>query len=408
MTDLPMLRQSERATFKRCNWKWFQMHVNNIRPIVEKYKDAADFGTLFHVALAEYYQPGTVRGPHPAETWDRLAKDVIATLRTTHQSDDETIVTWEEFYPLGLTLCEAYVERYQGDPHWDILDAERRFDVLIPDVRVPRLKSEQGKRGYSPIVKLVGTFDLCFRDLNQEDAKGRPYVKALDHKTVGRIETNHLTLDEQASTYIAVASHALREQGLIEKDEVVRGMEYNFIKRAKLDDRPRDSKGMARNKPVKRHYEEAFSEVSSADLASVGLQWDRVAKYKIVELAGAAEILKQRGIIGPVYGDISADQQGDNFMRYFVPRTPKERQRQIVRISEEARVMDMVRTGELPVLKTPQRDCYYCEFFDLCELDESGGDTEYFIETTMKHYDPYSDHREGADNSKKVTAKGTV
>lgn len=65
--------------------------------------------------------------------------------------------------------------------------------------------------------------------------------------------------------------------------------------------------------------------------------------------------------------------------------------------------MNAVRDGTMPVLKTAQKDCYYCEFFDLCELDESGGDTEYFIQTTMNKYDPYADHREGADNSKKVT-----
>ncbi|QHB37478.1 Cas4 family exonuclease [Mycobacterium phage Aikoy] len=391
---LPLLRQSERATFKRCHWKWFQMHCNpilggeGIRPKVEKYKNTADFGTIFHVALAEYYLPGTVRGPEPAETWERLAKDVLTTVKSTEIRDDELVATWEEFYPLGLALCEAYVERYQGDPHWDIIDAERRFDVSIPDIRIKPLKSEQGRRGYTPIVKLVGTFDLCFRDLNTADAKGRPYIKALDHKTVGRIETNHLVLDEQASTYIAVASHVLREQGLIEPDQVVKGMEYNFIKRAKLDDRMRDDKGMARNNPVKRHYGEAIGHLLDKP----------VEKYKMDELAGIAA---RHGIT--VYGDVSKDQSGDNFMRYFVPRTPKERQRQIIRISEEARVMNMVRTGEIPPLKTPTKDCPYCEFFDLCELDESGGDTEYFIQTTMKAYDPYADHREGATNSKKVT-----
>lgn len=407
---IPLMRQSERATFKRCNWKWYQQHCNpilggeGIRPKVEKYKNTADFGTIFHVALAEYYLPGTKRGPHPAETWERLAKDVLTTVRTTEQRDDELIATWEDFYPLGLALCEAYVERYQGDPHWDIIDAERRFEVVIPDVRVKPIKSGKGRRGYTPIVKLVGTMDLFFRDLNTSDRKGRPYVKAIDHKTVGRIETHHLTLDEQASTYIAVASHAFREQGLIESDQVVKGMEYNFIKRAKLDDRPRDEHGRARNQANKRHYEAAFNEVSTADLESVGLQWDRIDKHKVVELFEASQKLLERGVLKtPVYGDISKDQTGDNFMRYFVPRTPAERQRQIVRISEEARVMNMVRAGELPVLKTPQKDCYFCEFFDLCELDESGGDTEYFIQTTMKAYDPYADHRAGADNSKKVT-----
>jgi hypothetical protein len=94
-------------------------------------------------------------------------------------------------------------------------------------------------------------------------------------------------------------------------------------------------------------------------------------------------------------------------MRHYVGRTFKERQRQIVRISEEARVMGMVRDGSLPLLKTPQRDCNWCQYFDMCEIDESG-DTEavkYFVESTMKQADPYHDHRDGVENSKRCSCE---
>lgn len=387
MTDLPLLRQSERAEFKRCPWRWYQGHVLGLQPIVEKWHEAADFGTLFHVALAEYYLPGTKRGPHPAETWTRVAGDTVATIKTMEVRDDELVAKWEDFYELGLDLADAYIERYQGDPHWDVIDAERRFAVLIPDVRVPRMVSEKGRRGYKPIVKLVGTFDLPYRDLNDG------LVKIVDHKTVGKIETNHLVMDEQAGTYIAVGTWALRQQGLIGPKDVVKGMEYNFIKRAAIDTRPRDENGQARNKPQKRHFADALIETGVRGNAD----YDALLKLKLDELQ---EICDANGVVA--YGEVSADQSKDNFFRYFVPRTPVERQRQIVRISEEARVMDDVRHGRLPILKTPQRDCYYCKYFDLCELDESGGDAEYFIETTMKKYDPYADHREFAENSKKV------
>jgi hypothetical protein len=345
VTELPLLRQSERAAFKRCNWAWYQEYVLRIRPIVEKWKEAADWGTLFHVCLAEYYQPGTIRGAHPADTWTKVAGDVVAAVKTTDYTNDENVAKWEDFYDLGLDLAEAYVDLYRGDPHWYVLDAERRFDVIIPDVRYKPLVSEKGSRGYRPIVRLVGTFDLCVRDLNDEK------VKMIDHKTAREIVTHHLTLDEQPSTYIAVGTTALRHQGLIGPKESIVGMEFNFIRRGKLDDRPVDENGQRLNKD----------------------------------------------------GSISKKQGSPNFLRVFVPRTAKERQRQIVRISEEARVMDDVRTGRMPLLKTPQKDCAFCKFFDLCELDESGGDVEYFRETTMMPIDPYADHREGADNSKKVT-----
>lgn len=388
MTPLPLLRQSERATFKRCQWMWYQSYVMGLQPMAEKWTEAADFGTIFHVCMAEYYLPGKTRGAHPTETWRKLAGDVRRTVRVS--GDDDKIATWEDFYTLGEELTEAYIELYQGDPHWDVLDAERRFDVLIPDVRHPRSQSAKGRRIYKPIVKLVGTIDLCFRDLNQE-SKGMPVVKMVDHKTVGRIEYHHLTLDEQASTYISVATHALREQGLIGDKEVVKGMEYNFIKRAAIDRRPRDENGLARNNPIKKHYVEALISAGRA----VGWDPEKLAKKSLAELGEMASGLR-------VFGDVSADQKSGNFFRWFVPRTPEERQRQIVRISEEARVMDDVRHGRLPLLKTPTKDCFYCKFFELCELDEAGGDVEYFAETTMKRQDPYADHRAGADNSKKV------
>lgn len=388
---IPLLRQSERGVFKKCQWAWYQEYVRGIRPMVEKGMELAEFGTLVHVCLAEYYLPGTKRGVHPAETWQKLAKDVIASIRTMEQQDDELVAKWEDFYTLGIELMVAYVDYYQGDPHWDILDAERRFEVLIPDVRVPRQVSQRGRRVYTPIVKLVGTMDLCYRDLNQEDNKKRPIVKALDHKTIGRIEKNppHLIMDEQAGTYIAVATHTFREQGLIEKDEVVKGMEYNMIKRAALDTRPRDEQGLAHNQPQKKHY--------IAALDARGMSWSGdPMKKSLAELAELASDIT-------VYGEVSADQDGGSFYRFFVPRTPTERQRQIVRISEEARVMDDVRHGRLPILKTPTKDCRWCKFFDMCELDENGQLDDYFIETTMKKFDPYADHREDADNSKKVS-----
>lgn len=378
--ELPLLRQSERGAFKRCNWAWYQEYVLRHRPILEN-KTAADFGTLIHLSLAEYYRPGGIesRGPHPAETFDRVARDKVASIRTTEYENDELVSKWENFHSLGVELMEGYIDHYGGDPHWHILDAERRFDVVVPDVRYKPLVSEKGRHGYRPIVVLVGTFDLCVRDLNDNS------VKMVDHKTCTTFQTHHLTLDEQASTYIAVATNALRHQGLIGASESVNGMEYNFIKKTSLY-----------NAPLKQHYIDALENyyvVTGVD--EPAYNWRKDLKDELRQYCEDLDIV--------VHGEAKDETP---YMRHWVPRTPKERQRQIKRISEEAQVMDMVRSGRMPLLKTPQRDCYYCKFFDLCELDESGGDTEYFIENTMKSIDPYADHRDGADNSKKVNING--
>lgn len=379
LSELPLLRQSERGAFKRCAWAWYQEYVKGIRPIVER-SEAADFGTLIHVALAEYYKPGGYkeRGPHPAETFEKLAKDKVAVVRTTEYENDELVSKWEDFQKLGIDLMEAYIEHYGGDPHWFVLDAEHRFDVVVPDIRQKPLVSEKGRRGYHPICVLVGTFDLCIRDLNDDE------IKMVDHKTCSSFQTHHLTLDEQASTYIMVATKALRHQGLIGPGESVKGMEYNFIKKSKVF-----------AEPLKQAYVDALWET--------GVQYGFDGKT-LVEKCLKADLKTQCELYDIT---VRGERNDAPFMRHWVPRTPKENQRQIIRISQEAQVMDMVRKGQLPLLKTPQRDCYYCKHFSLCELDESGGDTEYFIETTYKKHDPYSDHREGAENSKKV-ADGNI
>lgn len=389
---MPLMRSSERSTFMRCPQQWYWGYVEGLQPLNEK-KNAADWGTLFHVALAEYYLPGLNRGPHPADTWDKLAKQHITVIKTEELRDDELITTWEDFHALGIELAEAYVERYKGDPHWDVLDAERRFAVNIPDVRYPP-RHEDGKRGFVPICTLVGTIDLVVRDLNDG------LVKMVDHKSAARILTHHLTLDTQASTYIAVGTNTLRSQGLIGPKEVIKGMEYNFIKRAKIDHRPRDDDGKARNKPQKKHY------IAAIEAHSPGCYDEKdLLKLKIDELAFEAECTL--GITN-VYGEVSADQTSDNFLRTFVPRTYKERQRQIVRISQEAAVMAAVGSGELPILKNTTKECNWCPYFDLCELDEAGEDTEYYKSTMYKKRDPYQDHRPDAEASKKLRDDGTM
>jgi hypothetical protein len=342
---------------------WYWGYVEHLTPRVQKYKDAAEFGTGFHLALENYYRPGTVRGPHPAETWEKWADDTLRTIKTSETVDDEVVAKWVNFHQLGIDLAEAYVERYQGDPHWDVLDAERKFSVLIPDVRYQPLISEKGRRGYKPIVNFVGVVDLCYRDLNDG------LVKMTDHKTAQQIRTDHLTLDTQASSYIAVASKALKDQQLIGPKESVAGMEYNFIRRTNLW-----------SAPLKADYVGALSRAGIQGPKPL----EKMLKADLEHLAYMNDIR------------VNGEEVDRNtiFKRHFVPRTPKERQRSIIRISEEARVMADVREGRLPILKHTQRDCYFCAFFDLCDLDESGADTDYFKESVYMKHDPYGDHDE--------------
>lgn len=347
--QVPLLRQSERAAFMRCPQAWYWGYVEALQPISEK-KVHADFGTMFHLALAAYYMPpgskgGTARGEHPSQTFYELAKDHVDVIKVSGESvDGELIETWEKFVDLGTDLLDAYVDRYQGDPHWDVIDAERRFNVSIPDYRFSPRVSKKGRRVFRPICTLVGTFDMVYRDLNDG------IVKMVDHKTCNRIYTEKLELDTQASTYITVATHVLRQQGLIGSNEVVKGMEYNFLRKGKIDERPTNEKGERLNKD----------------------------------------------------GSVSKRQGSPLFKRHFVSRTPKERQRTIIRISQESAVMADIAAGRIPILKNTMESCAFCKYYDLCQMDEAGEDTAYFKETVYKSVDPYFDHRPSAINSKKV------
>jgi hypothetical protein len=182
---------------------------------------------------------------------------------------------------------------------------------------------------------------------------------------------------------------------MIGPKERIKGIIFDFMRKALPDDRPRNEKGEACNKPIKKHYVaailgynlEQFEQLKDTD------EVKQLMKKKVEELQFLTE-----GAV--VLGDVSKDQGSPLFLREKVLKTPAECKRQIQRIGEEAMHMRMARAGKIPILKTPQDDCSFCDYFDLCELDESGGDTEYFEESAFKVMDPYADHRKNAVNSK--------
>jgi Zierdtviridae exonuclease len=99
-----------------------------------------------------------------------------------------------------------------------------------------------------------------------------------------------------------------------------------------------------------------------------------------------------------VLGDRSKVQPGPLFMREEIHRTSAEQRTQLRRIQSEALHMQAVREGLLPIVKNPTRDCSWdCDFFNVCELQERGGDYKTTIEVAFKQEDPYADHRKSTD-----------
>src|SRR4051812_38189131 len=58
-SGLPMLRTSERSTFRRCHWKWWMEFEECIKPNIDI--PPLRFGGLVHEALGTYYKVGVRR-----------------------------------------------------------------------------------------------------------------------------------------------------------------------------------------------------------------------------------------------------------------------------------------------------------------------------------------------------------
>ena len=381
---VPFIRQSERRSFKACQYQWHWAWNQGFTPALPK-TDARWFGTGLHLALAEWYILGKKRGRDPHETWEEFCGDNYAKIATgPYFNPDE----WVDAKALGHEMLKNYMIEYGDDKEWEVIATEQRYRMKIRD------------NNSKVIGVLVGTFDAVLRHIPTNK------VWMMDHKTErDRIITNHLIKDEQAGTYVSIATLVLRAQGKIGKDEVVQGIVYNFLRKGKADTRPRNHRGVYCNKPTKDHYVAAISNYVKNLVNNPQMEMDEadaamfselvLKKKKVDELVEIA-----RGFKLEVFGEESAQQPSPLFKREFVVRNAHERARQIERISEELQQMHAIRGGLLPITKAPGDHCAWCDFRDLCDVDEQGGDVEDYAKAAFRRRDPYADHRIGAANSK--------
>ena len=351
MTGLPIIRTSERSSFKRCPQQWVWGWVEGWRlPEGDEQFNAATFGTGIHLALAEYYIPGRTRGADPRDTWRRFIGGQRATIRTL---DDDGRATFEDAADLGVVMLDEYLDLYGADDDWEVISPEMTFRIPIPDPGFSDPELPVNRHPSQAIGMFVGTIDLVVRRLSDNK------LFILDHKTCQGIPTDFawLDLDDQATGYQAVATHVLRDKGLIGPKEAVRGMIYNYLRKARPDERPVNEHGQATNKPLKDHYL-----VQLGDAGVLPLQ--DLKKMKVSELEAIAVANKVQ-----VIGDVSKVQPTPRFHREFVERTAAERRTTIRRLGEEIIWMEAVRNGALPVVKRTSPDCRWCTFFEMCSTD---------------------------------------
>jgi hypothetical protein len=228
MSDLIVIRTSERAALKRCPQRWWWGWREGWKP--KRPADALWFGSGVHLALAKWYLRGGERGPTPAETWARWVVDEERYIKTQGVLIDET--KWISARDLGFAMLMDYVDTYGKDDNWDVIATEQPFQVRIQAAHVPG--------GY---IIFSGTFDGVYRDL----VDGSLWL--MEHKTAsGFPNIGFLELDDQASGYFMAAEITLRHKGLISEHEHLSGIMYNYLRKKMPDDRPKDAQGRALNK----------------------------------------------------------------------------------------------------------------------------------------------------------------
>jgi hypothetical protein len=376
---IPIVRGSERTALLRCPARWWWGYREGLVPKGQQF-NALWFGEGIHVALAAWYEgPGAKRGPEPVETWLAFVGDSLAYVKTTDPSDED-VAKYEDARTLGEAMLTGYRELYGADNHIHVISPEQSFSFELPwpiDTKLFRLTKDAMKKS---MAIYAGRWDLAYRDLRSDN------LKLEEHKTAASISTRHLALDNQGGSYWAVATRSLRSLGLIKEREILSGVEYNFLRKGMPDERPKDSEGYACNKPVKADYIAAINAAAGDEFFSIN------PKLTLAALEAEAERL---GLT--VLGERSKVQPAKLFERHMIHRTRAEQRSQLLRIQTDALLIRAYTEGRIPITKNPTKDCGWdCSFYDMCELQERGGNWQEFRDMKYERRDPYSDHRKSA------------
>lgn len=333
---LPILRTSERHDFKRCPQRWWWTWREGLKPAGME-APALWFGTGIHLALEHFYAPGGVkRGRNPMKVWRDYATEGGTVMMRNGDSDDRSQQPeYVAAVKMGEDMLAGYFEMYGRDSHVHVLAVEHPFQITIPS-----------RSTKDPSCIYAGKWDLLWRDLRDDS------LWLTDHKTAADMSVKHLTLDDQAGSYWALAAQFLRAKGAISSKEQLKGIEYNILRKYSPpeDDRPVDEHGMRLNKD-----------------GSVSKKQPKPLDYR--------------------------------YKRERVHRTARERASQIQRIAVEVEAMEWMKEDPGRLYKTPTRDCSWdCAFFLLCELHERQADWEEFKSMAYRVVDPYADHREAVES----------
>jgi Zierdtviridae exonuclease len=321
------------------------------------------------------------------ETWRAYVGDTIEFIKT-RDATEEDVAIYDDALGLGEAMLEGYIAKYGKDEHKLYISAEQTFSIDIPwperdDIfkRVKRIV----------MARYAGTFDGVWRHADT----GLIWLD--EHKTAKSIVLTHLPMDSQGGTYWTMARRVLTAKKIIKPSDRFAGIEYNFLRKARPDERPTDAEGYATNKPLKADYLIAIEQhLSRTTGLAQGVVAGELARIGKLTLAGLEQLAAANKLT--VTGERSKVQPAPLFLRHQVHRTSRQNSEQLQRIQDEAWTMELARRGATPLLLNPTRDCHWdCRFYEMCELKQNGGNWEDFRDLKYRQEDPYADHRKSTD-----------
>ena len=332
LSKLPILRTSERTTWRECPQKWWWGYREGLVP-----QGAPNynlwFGTGIHLALASHYQKGTRRGKGakgPVAVWQKYCKDEYVPMKVMEGDDSEFVESME----LGTVMLEGYLKEYGNDDHMYILATEQSRKILVHD------------HDGTPLFWYAYTMDGVYRDRADHNR-----LKLLEHKTALIVSLSHLPLDDQAGAYPTFETELLRADGTLRPDEKILDVTYNILRKGKprIDDRPRNAEGKALNKDgtVSKNQNTQAKLFVREDISRSDESRLRIVDRAIIEVHEMNRMRADRDLI------------------YKNPHS-----------------------GPF--------GCGSCPFLDMCILHEEGGDWQDLRDWKFKARDPYTDHRKAA------------
>lgn len=326
--ELTVVRSGERSRYKRCVKAWFWAWRRGLVPRGARF-GALELGTWIHIALANWYLPGYARASIGLVELFRIASDIAIGMARDEGAPEHVIDQAIELQQLGLAMIEAYEKHYKRDSGMEIITAEIPLEFTLAPNVVHRLKP-----------------DLVYADRAGDIWLG-------EHKTAKTIRTEHLALNDQGPAYAAMAERALKRAGILDKSDIIKGVMYNFLRKALPDLRPENRKGQKLNKN----------------------------------------------------GTVSAKQPPPLFLRHPLVLTREQKRRTLVRVANETgkiqSLTNALKKGHVKpeqLDKTGHHSCpKFCEFWAMCVAEERGADIRMMERTMFFRRNPYEYEEDTAD-----------